>query len=88
MTTLTMTKVPSRAPSGTASWLQRGWRLCLMLVLLVASLGVTHMAVAQADPDREMTTAAPASRRISGAKYAVARRDRTTVTPGTRVTTT
>ncbi|MFI8750826.1 formate dehydrogenase subunit gamma [Vreelandella lionensis] len=59
MTTLNMTKVPSRAPSGTASWLQRGWRLCLMLVLLVASLGVTQMAVAQADPDREMTTAAP-----------------------------
>ena len=51
MTTLNMTKVPSRAPSGTASWLQRGWRVCLMLVLLVASLGVTQMAVAQADPD-------------------------------------
>ncbi|MDR5898650.1 formate dehydrogenase subunit gamma [Halomonas vilamensis] len=36
------------------------WRwLCLALVL-VATLGFTQLAVAQADPEREMTTAAPA----------------------------
>ena len=35
------------------------WRFMLVAFALVLSLGVAQMAVAQADPDREMTTAAP-----------------------------
>ncbi|TVU91748.1 MULTISPECIES: formate dehydrogenase subunit gamma [Halomonadaceae] len=35
------------------------WRFMLVALALVLSLGFTQVAVAQADPDREMTTAAP-----------------------------
>ena len=35
------------------------WRFVLVALALVLSLGFTQVAVAQADPDREMNTAAP-----------------------------
>ncbi|CAM3523096.1 formate dehydrogenase subunit gamma [Halomonas sp. FME1] len=35
------------------------WRFMLVALALLLSLGFTQVAVAQADPDREMTTAAP-----------------------------
>ncbi|GGW57022.1 formate dehydrogenase subunit gamma [Vreelandella hamiltonii] len=61
MTPMTMTTVemPASTNGHAARGLKRVWHLCLMLLLLMASLGVSQLAVAQADPQREMTTAAP-----------------------------
>lgn len=36
------------------------WRWLCLAIALMASLGFTHLAMAQADPEREMVTAAPA----------------------------
>lgn len=52
-------QVPARVPrSGKGLALSIG-RFMLVALALVLSLGVSQMAVAQADPDREMRTAAP-----------------------------
>merc|ERR1711965_561561 len=58
-----MNLLTAQAPGGVPSsgkGLALGiWRFMLVALALVLSLGFTQVAVAQADPDREMTTAAP-----------------------------
>ncbi|BBI64546.1 hypothetical protein HSBAA_58520 [Vreelandella sulfidaeris] len=44
-------------------------RFMLVALALALSLGFTQVAMAQADPNREMTTAAPALPPISGVRY-------------------
>lgn len=62
MTTMTTTTITPEAPA-LALWgrafFQRCWRIGILLLLLAASLGMSQLAVAQADTDREMVTAAP-----------------------------
>ena len=62
MTTMTTTTMTPEAPA-LALWgrafFQRCWRIGILLLLLAASLGMSQLAVAQADTDREMVTAAP-----------------------------
>ncbi len=59
MTTMTMTSLMLARPPLLKECFQRCWRMGMMLLLLVASLGMAQLAVAQADTDREMATAAP-----------------------------
>ncbi len=59
MTTITMTSQRSERLPWLRNVFQRGWRMGILLLLLVASLGMAPLAAAQADTDREMATAAP-----------------------------
>ncbi|HAA44737.1 MAG: formate dehydrogenase gamma subunit [Halomonas sp. 54_146] len=52
-------QAPGRVPHSGRGLALGIWRFMLVALVLVLSLGFTHVAVAQADPDREMTTAAP-----------------------------
>ncbi|WP_249977777.1 formate dehydrogenase subunit gamma [Vreelandella olivaria] len=58
MTVMTA-QASTRAPSINTGWVRYLWRMAMLLVLVVFSLGVSQVAVAQADPEREMITAAP-----------------------------
>ncbi|MGP9685664.1 formate dehydrogenase subunit gamma [Halomonas sp. AOP25-F1-15] len=53
-------QAPSRVSRSDKRLIALGmWRFMLVALALLLSLGFTQVAVAQADPDREMTTAAP-----------------------------
>lgn len=52
-------QVSWRAPLMYIRLVTYGWRLATLLVLLVLSLGISQVAIAQADPEREMISAAP-----------------------------
>ena len=59
MTTATMTPEAPALALWVRAFFQRCWRIGILLLLLAASLGMSQLAVAQADTDREMVTAAP-----------------------------
>ena len=52
-------QAPGRVPRSGKGLALGIWRFMLVALVLVLSLGFTQAAVAQADPDREMRTAAP-----------------------------
>ncbi|PCF95948.1 formate dehydrogenase subunit gamma [Vreelandella nigrificans] len=52
-------QLPGRAPRSGKGLTLGIWRCMLVAFVLVLSLGFTQVAVAQADPDREMSSAAP-----------------------------